>query len=196
MALKRGICLFLLAGAALAQSDRGTITGTISDPAGAVVVSAKIEVKNTDTGAIFEGGTSATGNYVISMPAGRYEMTVTLTGFKKYVRQNLQVTVAAQTRQDVTLELGAVTEQVTVTDETPLLRTESGELSHNVTMSQANNLPVLTLGGSQSFFTNGFGNIRDPLAVAQMLPGVRYATDAGISVNGLPASTQAIRIEG
>jgi hypothetical protein len=90
MSLKVGLCLSLLAAVALAQSDRGTITGAIADPAGAVVPNAKIEVRNMETNAVFEGGASATGNYVISLPAGRYEMSVTVTGFKKYVRQNLR----------------------------------------------------------------------------------------------------------
>jgi hypothetical protein len=191
------VCLFAFSLAVFAQTNSGTITGTILDPAGAVVPSAKIEVKNSDTGAVYQGGTSATGNYVIPVPVGKYSLTVTVTGFKKYVRENLVVTVATDVRQDVNLEVGANTETVTVTAEAPLLKTESGELSHSVTSDEANNLPVLTLGGNQSFFGNGFGNIRDPLAVAQLLPGVVYGgADNGISVNGLPASTEAIRIEG
>jgi len=190
------VCLLVLALAAFGQTNSGTITGAISDPAGAVVPGANIEVKNTDTGAVYQGGTSATGNYVIPVPVGKYSLTVTVTGFKKFVRENLVVTVATDTRQDVKLEVGAVSETVTVSAETPLLKTESGELSHNVTIDEANNLPVLTLTGGQSFFSNGFGNIRDPLAVSQLLPGVVYSTDNGISVNGLPASTEAIRIEG
>ena len=157
---------------------------------------AKIEVKNADTGAVYQGGTSATGNYVIPVPVGKYALTVTVTGFKKFVRENLVVTVATDTRQDVLWKWAAISETVTVNDEAPLLKTESGELSHNVTIDDADNLPVLTLTGGQSFFSNGFGNIRDPLAVSQLLPGVVYGTDNGISVNGLPASTEAIRIEG
>src|SRR5215472_12148285 len=105
--LKRNICFCLLAAAALAQSDRGTITGVITDPAGAVIASANIEVKSSDTGAVYQGGTSGTGNYVISVPSGRYELTVTVMGFKKYTRTNIQVSVATDTRQDVSLEVGA-----------------------------------------------------------------------------------------
>ncbi len=113
----------------------------------------KIEVKSADTGAVFQGGASATGNYVIPVPVGNYSLTVTVTGFKKYIRQNLIVTVATATRQDVKLEVGAVTETVTTATEAPLLKTESGELSHSVTSEDANNLPVLTLsGGSKRFF--------------------------------------------
>jgi hypothetical protein len=185
-----------LALAAFGQTDRGTITGTIFDPAGAVVPGAAIEVKSADTGAVYQGGTSATGNYVIPVPVGRYTLTVTVKGFKKFVRENLVVTVATDVRQDVPLSVGDVTDTITVTESAPLLKTESGELSHIVTADEADNLPVLTLGGNASFFSNGFGNIRDPLAVSQLLPGVTYGTDAGLTVNGLPASTEAIRIEG
>jgi hypothetical protein len=53
--------LFALAGAILAQSDRGTITGTVTDPAGAVVAGAQVEIRNVATGAVYQAGTSATG---------------------------------------------------------------------------------------------------------------------------------------
>src|SRR2546423_5963726 len=82
-------CLLLCALAAYGQS--GSITGTISDPSGASVVNLSIEVKNTETGSVFPGGTSSTGNYVISVPAGNYELTVQAQGFKKYVRSNIVV---------------------------------------------------------------------------------------------------------
>ena len=108
--------LVLAGGAAFAQSNQGTITGTISDPAGAVVAGAVIEVKNVDTGVVSRGGTSATGNYVISVPAGTYEMSVLVPGFKKSVQQNVPVVVATDTRKDVTLEVGQNTEVVTVQD--------------------------------------------------------------------------------
>src|SRR5689334_22289607 len=83
--------VFLTATVLLAQSNQGRITGTISDPAGAVVPSAQVEIKNADTGVVYRGGTSDTGNYVISAPSGNYELTVTVTGFKKFVQQNVQV---------------------------------------------------------------------------------------------------------
>jgi hypothetical protein len=72
---------------ALAQSNQGTITGTISDPAGAVISSAVIEVRNTGTGVVYRGGTSNTGNYVIPVPAGTYEISISMPGFKKFVQQ-------------------------------------------------------------------------------------------------------------
>ena len=69
----RFVCMLILATALLAQSDRGTMTGTISDPAGAVIASAAVEARNTETGANYPVESSATGNYTIpQLPAGTY----------------------------------------------------------------------------------------------------------------------------
>src|ERR1700758_2044547 len=105
MRLRQVLPLFLAcAGALLAQSDRGTITGTIADPAGAVVASAAIQLRNIDTGAVYQGASSATGNYTLAqLPAGQYEMSVEVPGFKKYVRPGVIVDVAQTYRIDVAL---------------------------------------------------------------------------------------------
>ena len=115
----------LAAAAVFAQSNQGTITGTISDPAGAVVPTAQIEARNSETGVVYRGGTSGTGNYVLAMPSGTYEITVTAAGFKKFVQQNVQVISATDTRKDVILEIGAANEQVTVTETASLLKSTS-----------------------------------------------------------------------
>src|SRR5690242_3533630 len=115
---------------ALAQSDRGTITGTVLDPAGAVIGSAVLQATNTATGVVYSGASSATGNYTLpQLPAGTYGLAVTSPGFKKYIRPGIIVAVASIVRVDATLEVGAATESVTVQAEAPLLKTESGEVS-------------------------------------------------------------------
>ncbi len=187
----RSVGLFLLALSIFAQSDRGTLTGVIIDPTGAVVPNASIEVKNQDTDAVFQVGSSATGNYSLPLPQGTYQMTVAITGFKKYVRQNLEIQVATTVRSDVKLEVGATSEAVTVTDSTPLLKTESGDVSHNVTSDQVRGLPLLSISGAA-----GFGQIRNPLAVTSLLPGVQYSADFNLRINGMPSNTETIRIEG
>src|SRR5690242_9438251 len=101
-----GLLMFTLT----AYGQRGSITGTIADSSGAVAPNATVEVKNTETGAVFSSGTSSTGNYVVPVPAGTYSVTVSSSGFKKYVRQNVVVQTATDTRLDVSLELGAITE--------------------------------------------------------------------------------------
>src|ERR1700758_2104433 len=118
---RAAVLLFTLALAAFAQSDRGTITGTIADPAGAVVANAPVQIKNIETGAVYQAASSATGNYTLSqLPAGQYEMTVTVAGFKKSVRQGVTVDVSQTYRVDVTLEVGSNAESVTVTEAAPL----------------------------------------------------------------------------
>ena len=136
------VSVVLLSAVALfAQSDRGTITGTISDPAGAVVANAAIEAKNTGTGIVTTVASSATGNYTIpSLPSGTYEIKVSVTGFKNAVRQGLQVQNAQTIRIDIGLEVGNAAESVTVTEAAPLLKTESGELSHVVPIERMDNL--------------------------------------------------------
>src|SRR5690348_13284546 len=185
-------CMLACAVAALAQSDRGTITGTISDPAGAVVANAAVQIKNVDNGAVYQAGASATGNYTLAqLPAGQYELSVEVPGFKKFVRKNVTVEVAQTYRVDVVLEVGSNTESVTVNAEAPMLKTESGELSHTVSTNTMNNLPVMSIGADA-----GSSGLRNPYAVVQLLPGSTYAPDVDIRINGAPANTQAMRIEG
>jgi hypothetical protein len=192
-------CLLALASTAFAQSDRGTITGTILDVSGAVIPSASIEAKNAATSEVYTAGTTGTGNFTLAnLPAGTYEFTVTAAGFKKYIRPALTVQVAETTRVDATLEVGAATESVTVNTEAPLLKTESGELSHQVDYTQANDLPLFNMNGNVNANggNNGLGNIRDPLSILTILPGADFSSDFEVRINGLPSGTQAIRVEG
>src|SRR5437899_5010753 len=86
---------FVLICSAFAQSDRGTITGTISDPAGAVVANAPIEARNIETGSLYRAASTATGNYTLAqLPTGGYEIAVIVPGFKRFVRQNVALGVA------------------------------------------------------------------------------------------------------
>lgn len=186
------VCFLIGALSLFAQSDRGTITGTIVDPGGAVVAGAPIEVRNTQTGATYQVGASATGNYVVQVPAGNYEMTVTVAGFKKYVRQNLAVPVEQTLRIDVTLEVGLNTESVTVNEAAPLLKTESGELAHNVTSDTLNNLPVLGIGTANV----GATGIRSSYSVTNLIPGVAWLADNTMRVNGQEGNSEAVRVEG
>jgi hypothetical protein len=180
------LCALVVSG----QTDRGTLTGIVTDPAGAVVAGAPVEARNSNTGATYPTVTSGTGNYTLGqLPVGTYEISVSAPGFKKAVRAGIQVTTATTFRVDFGLEVGAATESVTITAEAPLLKTESGELAHNVSTDQLNTLPVLTVG------TNGAG-VRNPLASFQLLPGAQFASDSVLRINGMPSSSQTIRVEG
>ena len=193
------ILVCLLALSAAAQTNLGTITGTITDPAGAVVPNAPIEAKNTATGAVYPVASSATGNYTISqLPLGTYEMSVTVAGFKKYTRTGITVEAFGIYRIDPVLEVGATTESVVVEAAAPLLKTESTEVSYNIPTNTLDELPILTLSGAPPGFGNssGLGNVRNPLASLQLMPGTDFATDNTLRVNGMPSSSQSINIEG
>ena len=77
------LCLLFITLLAFGQVGNGTITGTVSDQAGAVVAGAPVQIKNVDTGVVYSGASSTTGNYTISdLPVGKYSITVTVQGFK------------------------------------------------------------------------------------------------------------------
>ncbi len=182
---KLAIVVLCFAYAAFGQTG-GTITGVISDPTGAVVANAPIEAKNAATGVVLPAATSATGNYELGdLPAGTYEIAVTVPGFKKYVRTGITVQELQTTRVDVTLQVGAATDAVTVVDVAPLLKTETGEISHNVTTTTVDDLPV-----------GSIGTIRVTTLVVQMLPGVNANSTTSLVINGSPAGTEQIRIDG
>src|SRR5712692_6519269 len=148
------LCLFAVAAAG--QTALGTITGIVTDPAGAIIPNATIEARNADSGQVYRAVSTETGNYTISqLPVGGYEISVTVQGFKKYTRQGLTLAAAQTMRIDIPLEVGSNTESVTVTAEATLLKTESGELTHNVTLSQLNQLPIVNVGGVGTQQTTG-----------------------------------------
>lgn len=141
-ALVLALCL-LLAGTTVAQSFRGTILGTVTDPSGAVVSGATVSAKNVTTGVTRTAATDDAGNYTISeLPVGAYEVTVERDGFQKGVVEQVDVAVSAERRVDVALQTGAVTESVEVTAELPLVETTSNVLGGTLTGNEIQNLPV------------------------------------------------------
>ena len=179
-----GLALVILAAgfptAGLAQSDRGTITGAVLDPANAVVPNASVVLKNTATAAEYDTVTTGTGNYTLpSLPAGRYNLTVSASGFSQYVQEGIEVQVAQTERVDVVLKVGAATESVTVQADATLLKTENAEQSQTLTGDRVDDLP-LTLGG------NNLYGARNPLAGLTLAPGTTQVvgTNFQFRVNG------------
>jgi hypothetical protein len=192
------VLIFALSAPLFSQSDRGTITGTVTDPSGDAIGNATVDARDVESGATYPVATSATGNYTISeLPEGPYEVTITAPGFKKFVRGSLAVTVAQTLRIDAVLEVGSTSESVTVSAESPLLRTETAQLSENVPMERLDNLPLLPIGSAA-----GNSGIRNPYAVAALLPGSYYvgtgtaANNSTVKINGAPVNTEATLVEG
>jgi hypothetical protein len=187
------LCSLAFVSLAFAQSDRSTITGTIADQTGAVVANAPVEARNLATGLVYTAASTATGNYTISeLPVGTYEVTVAVSGFKKYVRSGLDLAAAQTYRVDIGLQLGAASEQVTVTESAPLLKTESGELGHSVANASLDTLPVLGIGSASA----SNAGTRNPFAATLLIPGAQFSGDVTVFINGAPNNTEALRIEG
>jgi hypothetical protein len=112
----------LLAGAAAAQDARGTIMGFVKDGQGAVVVNATVLVTNTDTNATVRVSTNESGYYeaALLLP-GPYTVSAELAGFKKTLRSGIVLQVSDRRAVDFALEVGAVSDSVTVTAEAPLV---------------------------------------------------------------------------
>src|ERR1035441_1514126 len=122
-------CCLIASVAAFAQSDRGNITGTISDPASAVVPNASVVATNLDSGAQSKTETSATGNYTLaSLPPGHYELSVEVPGFKKFTQTGILVQVAQNARIDIVLQVGNATESITISAQASQLKTEDAEM--------------------------------------------------------------------
>ena len=115
-----------------------------------------------------------------------------MPGFKKFIRQNLTVEVAQTLGVDISLEVGSASEAVTVSAEASMLKTESGDVSTNVTVESLNQLPLLGVGAAAS----GSSGIRNPNSVLDVVPGTYYVPNSQVKINGAPSNTQAYHVEG
>jgi len=191
--IQTSLCLLLLSTAVFAQSDRGTITGTVTDTTGAVVANAQVQGKQQETGALFPTVTTETGNYtLVQLPVGPYEITVTVPGFKKFVRSGITVQAAQTLRVDIPLELGAETESVTVSAQGSLLKTESGDVSANVEVQSLDQLPMLGTGAANA----GSSGIRNPNNVLNVVPGAYYVPNSQVKINGAQSNSYAYHVDG
>jgi hypothetical protein len=185
------LCL-ICAVSVLAQTDRGTITGTVADVTSAVIPGANVTATNVQTTSKYETVSTETGNYTLTqLPVGAYLLTVELPGFKKYIRQGVTVLSSTTVRIDVALEVGGAAEEVTVSADAPLLRTEGGDVSHTIQTDAVDALPVLSIGAAA-----GSSGIRNPTAVAELLPGAYVVPNTVVKINGAPGNTASYRLEG
>ena len=142
--LSMGI-LFLCAGSmALAQAGRGSVSGLITDPAGAVVAGAKVVLLNDATGVTQRTVTSSGGLYTfISLNPGVYQVTASQKGFKNVAQDKVTVTVDQVTEVNITLEVGAITETLTVTAGTALVEPSNSTVGQLIEAPTIDRVPLL-----------------------------------------------------
>jgi len=144
------VFMFVAVSPVFAQSDRGGITGRVTDQAGAVVADAKVTVLNVETGETREARTNGEGNYTIpQLPAVTYTVKVEAQGFQTASVENIKVAVQVIRTVDVTLQVGEMVNTVTVSGEaTPVLQTENAASQLNVSERQVRELPLLVAAES------------------------------------------------
>src|SRR5712692_8878768 len=137
------VLIALGTGLVFAQGSTGTILGTVKDVSGAVLQGAAITVKHLETGLTRTDEADSGGNFSIpSLPVGAYEITVEKMGFRREVRRGIELVVAQEAVVNLVLQVGGLEQQVTVTEEAPLVNTTLSSTSGLVTESQVKDLPL------------------------------------------------------
>jgi Carboxypeptidase regulatory-like domain/TonB dependent receptor-like, beta-barrel len=183
--------LFIPAARASAQTA-ATISGTVEDPNRSLLPGVTVTIRNVDTALIRTVATGPEGRYVIpGLPPGVYDLRAELASFKPHVRRGLQLTVAQALVVNLRLEVGGLSEEVTVTGDPPLVNTSSAELSYLVGADRIDALPL---------------NGRNYTDLALLQPGVLayphrdggsvVAHGLGMSVNGQDPRSNVYLLDG
>jgi len=143
VALGLAIAVSLFSRSLAAQSVTGTILGTITDATGGVMPGATVTLKHEGTGLTRTVFTDSAGEFTApALPTGKYTLGAELSGFKTIALSNIDVGVDQRVRINVHLEIGAVSETVTITGSSPLVQTSSSELGTTVSEEQIKTLPL------------------------------------------------------
>ncbi len=190
MRIRLVLLSLLTMSALLAQSELATLTGTVTDPSGAVVAKVEITITNQGTNQSTVSESNENGRYfVTSLRPGSYTVAASLAGFKKHVHPGVVLQVNQTARLDIGLEVGAVTEEVSVTAAVPLLE---GETSNRGAVIDQRKIVELPLNG------------RDYNQLATLSPGVLLPTPrlqsigfkGAFNVNGNRAFQNAFLLDG
>jgi hypothetical protein len=163
-AVKNLVCLVVCVLVSLCvwgQTTNGNIQGLVADPGGAAVAGATVSARNMDTGLTTASVTTSAGLYSLpNLPPGRYAVTVESKDMKKYTREGVTVATNSTVVVDVQLQLGAVTEMVTVSADATQLETATSDLGATVQRTLVANLPLEVSG-----------TIRNPVQFITLVPG-------------------------
>jgi len=176
------VVLALCAGGAWAQDFRGAVTGRVNDTSGGRLPGVTITVTNTATNVASTATTNAEGDFTIPfLNPGTYRLTAELSGFKKAVREGLDVRIGDRLAVDLTMEVGGMEETVSVSAESPLLETTSGSTGQVIDEKRISMMPLSD------------GN---PFVLARLAPGVAYTGDLKFSRPFDNGGTSGIAAEG
>lgn len=183
------VCLLLLyfaSNSVNAQNARGTILGHIQDPSGAPIPNAKVTAANVGTGISNTFSTTSTGDFVfVNLIPGTYSVKVEANGFKGAASAGLILQVDQTLRQDFTLQVGELTQQVTVSAASQMVQTDNATIGQVITERQIHALPL-----SGQDFTN---LITVNAGVTQAVGGIQTSIFAP---HGLNTQFHSVSIDG
>src|SRR3989441_2755898 len=149
MAVLLGAVLLGFSAPVMGQAVNATLLGAVTDTSGAVVAGAKVTATEMKTGVVRSTTTNDSGNYAFAdLAPGQYEVATEKQGFKKAVRSGVDVVVNTDTRVNLALEPGAISDSVVVTAETPILQTDRADVGAKIESRQVVDLP---LGNNRNF---------------------------------------------
>ena len=158
------ILAFLILSAAVslhAQTTNGSIEGSVTDPSGGAVAGASVTARNLDTGLTQTTTTTDAGIYSLpNLPPGRYSVTVEAPNLKKHAQEGVTVTTGTAISLNIPMQLGAVSESVTVTADATQLQTTTSEIGATVSPTLVSNLPLQVSG-----------TVRNPVQFIGLIPG-------------------------
>lgn len=180
-----------------AQSDRATITGTVTDQSGAVIVDATVTATNEATEVSTKATTSSAGNYEVPLlRAGTYQIAVEQSGLKKSVQSGIDLEVGQTVRVDVTMQIGQSTQTVQVTSQAPLLQRDTSDRGTVVSARDVEELPIVA---QQEQRNPGFYMTLAPGVTGR---GTATPTASGsgrqlnTTVNGSPSGSTEFHLDG
>jgi outer membrane receptor protein involved in Fe transport len=188
------VVLLLTSLTGFAQESTGNVSGTVTDPAGAVVPGAKVTLRNTDTGLERNTTTTSSGVFFITnIPVGNYSLETEASGFKKFVGQNIRVNVNDRLNIPVAMVVGGVTETVNVSETAAAaLQTESAEQSTLIGAQQTQALPLNGRVFSQLVELTP-GVVSESGTIGN---GVGLSSDTAVAINGGQSNSNLWLLDG
>ncbi len=190
------LCLGLasLARPLHAQTVYGTLVGVVRDSSGAAIPGATVSLQNRDTNLTLTAITNETGSYTIAnVLPGPYDVKVALLGFKEFTRTNVDISAAAIVRVDVALQVGALTEIVTVQSEAALLQTDKADTHTEFNAKEITDLPLADYRNYQSLLDLVPGSTPAEFQNAEIDTPARSLRT---TINGTNPNNNSTRVDG
>ncbi len=187
-------CVVFAPGRVTAQELYGSLTGTVQDGSGARIPGATVVIVNRETNLALRATSNDTGTYTFAnVLPGMYDVKVTLQGFKEFVKQQVPVTTGSISRVDAKLEVGQLTETVTVQSETQLLKTDKADTGSAFSSKEVVDLPLPEFRNYQSLLDLVPGSTPSEFQNAEIDTPARALST---TINGTNRNNNSTRVDG